>query len=411
MKRAWIVAALLAAGCGEEAGPGGTGVAGSAFEHVPGIGEPDVAGDALPYDAVADDVAALAADVAADPDADPSRTVDTPRAIPDAADPADAPIGDAPSPDVLAPVDTVQPDDVPPQDTQAPIDVATPPIGSPGDPGPFAAKFQDKVVIDTFDGRKVEATLCLPSSDGGATVAPGPFPLVIMSPGFQLDRVQYSSGCKHLSTWGFLVVLQTYAGSGLFPDHGAIAQDISKIIDWVGTPKSGLADRWDGSVGTAGHSLGGKLSLLAAALDSRIGAVAGWDPVDSNAPSVTPELMGDIQAPLLLLGETLDGTGWTACAPTDQNYHQYFEAAKPPALEITVLGADHMDWVDDQNCLPCLACKKGAADHAEVKALTRRTTTAFFLAHLQGSPWMEPWLTGSVMQADVTAGRVTLQQK
>lgn len=410
MRRAWMVAALLVVGCGDEAGPGGTGVAGSAFEPVQGIGEPDVAADALP-DEPLPDVVVAPFDVA-DQDAGPATTLDT------GAGGADTPMvdaltEDASSPDTVTPIDTAQPEDVwtPPQDVAAPADVATPPVGSPGDPGPYGAKVQDKVVIDTFDGRKVEATLCLPSLDGGATVAQGPLSLVILSPGFQVDRAQYGWGCKHLATWGFLVVLQSYAGSGLFPDHSAIAQDISKIIDWVGSPKSGLAERWDGSVGTAGHSLGGKLSLLAAAIDPRVGAVAGWDPVDANAPSVTPEMMGDVQAPLLLLGETLDGSGWTACAPTDQNYHQYFEAAKPPALEITVLGADHMDWVDDQNCLPCLACKKGTADHVEVKALTRRTTAAFFLAHLRGSPWMEPWLTGSVMQADVAAGRVTLQQK
>lgn len=411
-RRAWLMAAALLVGCGDDGNPGGTGATGATFEPVEGIGGQDAAGDAAPNrpDATRDDVRETvdAAEPTEDAPMDTAPLADQAGGGADAAAPPDAgALDDTAPPDDAAPTDALQP----PEDAPAGVDVPPPPVGSPGDPGPFATKLQDGVSIETYDGRKVEATLCLPSADGGATVAPGPFPLVIVSPGYQQDRSQYLSACKHLSTWGFLVVLQTYAGSALLPDHAAIAKDVSKIIDWAGGAKSGLAERWDGAVGTAGHSMGGKISLLTAALDPRIGAVAAWDPVDSNMPSVAPEKMAAIQAPLLLMGETLDNAALIGCAPADQNYHQYFEAAQPPALEVTVIGADHMDWVDDQNCIACLLCKKGSADHAEVKALTRRTTAAFLLTHLQVNPWMEPWLTGTAMQADAAAGRLTFQQK
>ena len=100
------------------------------------------------------------------------------------------------------------------------------------------------------------------------------------------------------------------------------------------------------AIGAAGHSFGGKLALLEAATDSRIRAIATLDPVDGSGPvlnnpvlypSVTPELMPEIHAPLLFVGAELGGLSdrLIPCAPTADNYQRFYEAANSPAVEIT----------------------------------------------------------------------------
>jgi dienelactone hydrolase len=277
------------------------------------------------------------------------------------------------------------------------------PDGAPGDggdpaaPGVFAAHVANNVSIPAGNAT-ITATICSPSTDGGATAAAGPYPLLVVSPGFQIDRSQYRSMCDHFASWGYVVVLQTYSQSGFSIDHMVLAQDIGRIIDWATGAGSGLSDRVDGSrVGAAGHSLGGKVSILAAVLDDRIGAVVGWDPVDANAPSVTPEMMGDLTIPLAVLGETLDSTGgFMPCAPAEDNYQQYFKhaCAASDALEVTVEGADHMSWLDDRgSCgIVCSFCANGPTPDAYTREVTRRVSTSWFEKHLRGSTATAPYL-------------------
>jgi hypothetical protein len=281
----------------------------------------------------------------------------------------------------------------------------------PGEAGTFTVYEEDVSVPG--GGSSIGATLFAPSTDGGGTIAAGPFPLVVISPGFQMVRAQYASYGRHLASWGFVVVAQDFPG-GFFNDHEDLAAQVTSILDWSQSAGSGIASHVDPSrIATSGHSLGGKISILAAIRDPRIGAVVGWDPVDSNAPSVTPELMGDLDADLAVLGETTNGSGgFMPCAPAADNFQQYYAAAASPALEVDVLGADHMDWVDDPSCGLCGLCSPdGTASDAEVKRLTRRTTTAWLRRRLLGDLTMDGYLTGAVMQADVTAGRVAVQSR
>jgi dienelactone hydrolase len=234
-------------------------------------------------------------------------------------------------------------------------------------------------------------------SSNGTTPAPGPFPLVVVSSGYQLARTQYAMFCQHLATWGLVCITHDYAASG---NHQAKAREVSAIIDWALSPSSGLASRVQATaIGVAGHSLGGKVSINAAILDARIGAVVGWDPVDALPPvgndgsmSVTPEMMGNLHAPLAVIGETAD----SSCAPTADNYQQFFMAAceATATLEVTVAMADHMDFIGDRaSCgLACLVCQNGQTADATVHTIQKRVTAAWFLRHLRGDVTMDPWL-------------------
>ena len=286
-----------------------------------------------------------------------------------------------------------------------------PPAASdPGTTGGFRAVVTAAVTIPVAGGT-IAGTVCNPSVDG-TTPAPGTFPLVIVSPGFQLGRAQYRIYCEHLATWGYVVITRDYASSG---NQQAKAAEVGRVIDWALGTASGLAGRIDSTrIGVAGHSLGGKVSINAAILDARIRAVVGWDPVDALPPlsdgsvSVTPELMAGLTVPLAVLGETTDGTGTLgqACAPTADNYARYYDAAcnTPTALEVTITGADHMDWIGDRaSCgLACLACRSGTTPETTVHTLTKRVTTAWFERHLRANAAVDPYLVAPGIDTPTT---------
>jgi dienelactone hydrolase len=239
-------------------------------------------------------------------------------------------------------------------------------------------------------------TVYSPSSDGGATPAAGPFPLVIVSTGFQIGRGNYEGTCRHLASWGYVVVAHDYTSG----NHQEKAAEIGDLIDWA---IAQLGARVDGSrIAVAGHSLGGKVSINAAILDARIDAVVGWDPVDALPPfsdgstSVTPQLMAGLTVPLAVLGETTDSTGGMPCAPSADNYARYFDeaCAAPAALEVTITGADHTDWVDDRSAcgLACLFCATGATADMTILEITRRVTVAWLEVHLRGDDSFSPYL-------------------
>jgi pimeloyl-ACP methyl ester carboxylesterase len=213
--------------------------------------------------------------------------------------------------------------------------------------------------------------------------------LVVLSPGFQLGRDLYQSYCEHFASWGFIAVSQTYSPdvSGFTSsDHVGIAEDTNALVDaLIAESANGLNVDGD-NVALVGHSLGGKVSILASTLGTQAKAVVGLDPVDANEPSVTPELMPSLNADLLLLGETLDSTGFfQACAPADNNFEQYFAASPSGTVSLDIDGAGHMQFHDNPSCLACLACSNGTTAPAEeVLAISRYAATQFLLSRLQG---------------------------
>jgi len=230
---------------------------------------------------------------------------------------------------------------------------------------------------------------------------------VVVSPGYQMDAAQYESYARHLATWGFVAVLTDYADSSFFPDHAKLAADVPKVIDWALAQSSLAIDAT--KVATFGHSLGGKVSVHAASLDSRIKAIVAWDPVDGNSPSVAPQLMTSMTAALAVIGETTNGSGGgMPCAPTADNFQQFYAAAPSPALEVTVAGADHMDWVDDPSCGFCGFCSPGTADAEDVRRVSRRIDVAWLRRHLLGDTSMDTWLTNP---PELATGDVTIRSR
>lgn len=285
--------------------------------------------------------------------------------------------------------DDQQPDDIVPDDGEdddmVAID-APPSTPDPAGDGTSTVTETTTMIPGSTGNRRLPATVFVPSDAG-------PRPLIVISPGFRLERVQYTSYARHLATWGFAVVLTDYADQGFFPDHTALGADLKKVVDWSATQSIVPVDA--SKIGFAGHSLGGKISALAASSDSRVKAIVAWDPVDSSNPSVAPELVDTVTA-LAVIGETTNASGGQLgmpCAPAAQNFEKFYAAAPSPALQMTVTGADHMDWIDDPTCgFVCDACDPGTATPETVRTLTRRLDVAWFRKQLLADASMDAWL-------------------
>jgi len=271
----------------------------------------------------------------------------------------------------------------------------------PAEPGPFAVETTTDSVSTSLGTAAV--TVYTPT---GA----GPFPLVVVSPGYQIGRGNYDATCRHVASWGYVVLSHDYTSG----NHQEKAGEVGELIDWA---LASLDAADPAAIATAGHSLGGKVSILAAILDGRVGAVVGWDPVDALPPisdgsiSVAPERMAELDAPIAVIGETTDATGGLgmACAPTADNYTQFYTGAcsggAPAALEVTVAGADHTDWVDDRSAcgFACLVCAQGATADATTRTITKRMTVAWLETHLRGRTGFGTWLSSPGLGAEATA--------
>jgi acetyl esterase/lipase len=277
---------------------------------------------------------------------------------------------------VDAPPDN-HPDSSAPDDTAAALDPA-------GD-GTFVVTETLASIPGATTGRTLAATIYAPNGTGTR-------PLVVVSPGFQMARTQYASYAHHLATWGFVAVLVDYADTGFFPDHQKLADDVTAVIDHAIAQTALAIDAT--RIAAVGHSLGGKISVFAASQDPRIRAVVGWDPVDSNNPSVAPQKMTGMSAAIAVIGETTNASGGgMPCAPAADNFTQFYAAAPSPAISLTFQGADHMDWVDDPSCALCGFCAAGTASPDAVHTATRRLDVAWLRVQLLGDATMEPWLS------------------
>jgi predicted dienelactone hydrolase len=290
-------------------------------------------------------------------------------------------------------------------------DGAGPAGADPSAAGTFAVYKKDENAGTQLS--PINLTVFGPSDDGGTSIAAGAHPLIIISPGFQLPRSQYTSYGERLASHGFVAIAQDFGG-GLFPMHTQLATQTKTVIDWALGGGGGLQSKLDAQkIGLAGHSLGGKISMLTTSMEPRVKVVVGWDPVDAGNPSVTPEKMSTIKVPVVLVGETTDTAGdFMPCAPADNNFQQYYNSLGSPAVSLTLVKADHMDFLDNANCgFACDACKPGTADPTWVRNFTLRTTTAAFRRYLGGESAMDAYLTGTIVQQDVMSGEVTVQSK
>lgn len=270
------------------------------------------------------------------------------------------------------------------------------------------------VDIPTEAGTTIPLTMHVPTSEG-------PHPVVVLLAGFLLGPSDYTSYGEHLGSWGYVVLMPELPGGTQSADRDAVVG----LLDWLEGPGTldgavlgGRADPERLMLG--GHSRGGKISFLTATADPRPDAIFGIDPVDSaggpgaqpgpDNPSVAPELMPLVLAPMTIVGETTNATGGLmSCAPQDENFQQYFAAASAPAVAIEFLAANHMSFLDNPNCgFTCSVCPAGTDDPSVTRRMTQGYMVAFAQWQLRGQEGYRAYLAGDFAQPDIDSGLVTI---
>lgn len=259
-------------------------------------------------------------------------------------------------------------------------------------------------------GGTVEVNLWVPSTAG-------PHPVVVLAPGYLQPAAAYAPYGRRLASHGMVVVIRD--------DPGAFTATTDVAADIVSTVTTGLpaanADSQSllfgqvdlSRVGLAGHSRGGKATLLAAegGLD---GLVLGWfglDPVDSavlSGGAMARDHIGELAIPLAFLGAEVSST----CSPPADNFAVLYDLATSPALLLTGLGAGHTQLEDPAACFSCAGCTpQGTADGAVVLAYAVRYLTAFFARELAGDLSVGANLDGAGAALDLAAGLIARDLK
>lgn len=250
--------------------------------------------------------------------------------------------------------------------------------------------------------------------------AEAPYPVVLVGHGFQLPPSQYYGYLRRLASHGYVAMTVDFDAGFTGVDHVANANELLAGLTWASAHATvgELADV--SNVGTTGHSLGGKVALLAATMDDRVKASITLDPVDggmSCSPAQCPDVsaMLPIGIPTAFIGETLDAMGsFQACAPTAENFDTFYANASAPSLRVEVLGANHMSFLDDAaSCgFTCNFCNAPTLDNATVNDLSRALVVAFYERHLKGRSGYDTYLAGSEAQARyVSTGLATIDEK
>ncbi len=288
-------------------------------------------------------------------------------------------------------------------------------VDDPDVDGPFAIAELDGVAASS-SGNDVPVHVAYPTAGPDA----GPFPVVVVAHGFQLPASQYTSYVRRLATHGFVALTADYPASFVGVNNVENAEDLSAALDWAGAAPE-LAGVADASVaGMTGHSMGGKLALLAATLDRRVHATLTLDPVDGSmgcSPADCPDVSSLMPLPIPtgFVGETTDAMGgFMSCAPAADNFTTFYAGTTSPSLSVTVHGANHMSFLDDvSTCgFPCSVCNPAQLDNGTVNGLARAFTVAFYRRHLKGQIAYDAYLTGAEAQARyVETGLATIASK
>jgi predicted acyl esterase len=158
-------------------------------------------------------------------------------------------------------------------------------VSVPAFAGGFSLRYTS---IPGWDGAPLGAVVISPDDQGA-----GPFPLILMPSTWALPSLEYVGRGTVLASQGYVVI--SYTSRGFWESGGQIdvagaatVEDVSAVIDWALANTPTRAD----AIGASGISYGAGTSLLAAARDPRIKAVAamsGWADLEASLyPNHTP---------------------------------------------------------------------------------------------------------------------------
>jgi len=276
---------------------------------------------------------------------------------------------------------------------------------SPGadlaDSGSFATG-ERQVTVTRPDATTFTAQLFYPATTEGddtpLETTGGPYPAITFGHGFVQQVLQYEPTLRHLASHGYLV-MATNSQLTLTPDHAEYAKELSYTLDFLTDENAAAGSELFGQVdvaryGASGHSMGSGASILAAASDPQIRAVANLAAAETDPSAIAA--MASVDVPISLITGTAD-----TIVPTATNGQLMFDAGSAPKQLPQVIGGSHCGF---QDLSAPLFCDTATIPLADQLAITRRELTAFFDLYLKEdqSVWRDVWGPERLAAAGVT---------
>ena len=242
-------------------------------------------------------------------------------------------------------------------------------------------------------GREPSTTLNVPGGFFGTNIplnifipeGAGPFPVVVMTDGFNLAGDLYTSYGDHLASWGFIVVFADIPNNFIFP------KTPPELIDYLGATFDFVEAEAMGQLGermsearrrrtlrwSRGCRSSPSMMRVRLASSPSIRWMARWyrQRQPRGLPLGRAELMDLLEVPAVLLGETTNGDAERdvdALCASRRDFQQYYLGATGPALEIEMVGANYTSFLDNPNCgLDCSVCPSGTDDPTTTRILTQ----------------------------------------
>jgi hypothetical protein len=271
--------------------------------------------------------------------------------------------------------------------------------------GPARAQYAVGTADQTWSdaarsGRAVPVDLYYPATAAGAgqpvaAPPPGGFAAVAFGHGFQMTAGVYAWVAQKLAAIGCVVVVPRTGGE-LFPSHQTFALDLAFAARTARDAGANAASPFYGRMGpralVMGHSMGGGCSLLAAAGDPSLTAVANFAAAETN-PSAIAACAG-LDRPALLFAGAND-----CVTPPGAHQVPMYEALPGWKTLVTVTGASHCQFAASS-----FICSLGETCAAAITRQQQQDKVWFLL-----EPWVR-WVllqeegAGALFQARLAAG-------
>ncbi|GLC36869.1 hypothetical protein PLESTB_000183900 [Pleodorina starrii] len=255
--------------------------------------------------------------------------------------------------------------------------------------GPYAAPQPIKLQFLVGQGRSgaldCTANVFLPKATGDSPERQQQrWPLLVLSSGFLLHSGLYGSYAADLASWGLAVVLYDLPE---LVDDVTMVSALGSILDAC-TSDPRVRPHVDArALLLAGHSRGGKLSVLAAASDPRVKGIALLDPVDVTAmtptgpgyPSALPAMRVACGPPRHLPSLVLGAACNTGVIPANANYKRFVASCPGPCWFLELRGAGHLQFLDAKVDLFTAFVQSGPTPDEAVRRVSKAALLAWAL--------------------------------
>jgi hypothetical protein len=269
------------------------------------------------------------------------------------------------------------------------------------------------------DGPDTVTTFAASVTNGSSTFteevylpgADGMHPVVVLSPGLEQPAAAYHDYGHRLASYGIITLVRD--DPGLFENSADVASDIAYVVTtWLPAAQTDTSSMLAGHidlarVGLAGHSRGGKSSLIAAEMGAagKVRAWFGLDPVDAaflNGGVQARDQLAGIGIPTVFLGTSVIGV----CNAVADSYQVLYALAPSPSVALTAVDAGHTELEDPASCVSCDICTAGTANPQVVLAYAVRYLVAFFARELLDDGHVGATFDGAGAPVDIAAGLV-----